>query len=556
MKSRLPALLLIPLLGVSSALGQTALRQQATEQFQEAERAEATLNEKPEAERTQGDYLKIIRAYERVYLITPHSGYADNALISIARIYEEIKDKKNAIKTLAFLLREYPQTQFRDVAERDIARLNGAVDNNSRDAAVDNIRYFEAGNTARVVVDITGDIKFKVGDVQSPNRVFVDIMPARLNSMLKNKEWSVQSPLFQKIRVAQNADLTVRIVLDGAVLKRVNAFTLKDPSRLIIDVASTDPPAAPAAPAASPATAPASSPITQTNRNTAPPAAPTPAQSAVPANPTPNTTPTMVAANNNTDVNRVVTPAKPASNGERSLIRSLGLKVARIVIDPGHGGHDTGSIGPSGYTEKELVLDVAKRLKALIETELGLEAVLTRTEDGFVPLESRTAIANKEKADLFISIHANSSRVRSVTGVETYFLNLNTQSREAIETANRENASTELSLSELHSILEKIVQNDKMDESRELARHIQSAISKRKDAGPDRGVKHAPFVVLVGATMPSILTEISFISNATAERQLKKPEYRQEIAASILRGVRSYSETLSRIETASKQGKN
>lgn len=401
-------------------------------------------------------------------------------------------------------------------------------------------------------------MKFKTGDVPSPNRVFVDISPARLNSMLKGKEWPVSSTVFQKIRVAQYTDSTVRIVLDGALIKRVNVFTLKDPSRLIIDVAATDlatpppapvlPPPAPPASQQSPAAIPVSSP---------PPAAPPLTRTSTepvakpdaPA-PTPTPTPALVAAND-ASATRVVTPAKPTSLGERSLIRALGLKVSKVVIDPGHGGHDVGSIGPSGYTEKELVLDIARRLKNLIEAELGLQATLTREHDGFVALDKRTEIANQERADLFISIHANSSRVRSVTGVETYFLNLNTQSREALETANRENASAEKSVSELGDIIRKMMQNDKMDESRELAQHIQRSLSSRKDAGPDRGVKQAPFVVLMGATMPSILAEISFISNATTERQLKKPEYRQEIAESLLKGIRSYAETLGGVKTAS-----
>jgi N-acetylmuramoyl-L-alanine amidase len=586
MRIRLCAVLLLGFSIASGALGQTpaALRQQAVTQFQEAERAETSLIEKPQAERSRSDYLKVIGAYERVYLITPHSGYADNALISISRLYEEIQDKKNAIKTLQFLIKEYPQTQFRDVAERDIARMLGTVDADAKDAAVDNIRYFEAGSTARVVVDITGEIKFKIGDVQSPNRVFIDVSPARLNSMLKGKEWPVSSKLFQKIRVAQYSDLTVRIVLDGALPKRVNVFTLKDPSRLIIDVSATEitgspvqppvnlpapapapqPPAAPAAPPAAnsvtqgtrppapqaPATGVASQPAPNPNKppagvESAPPAAPAPPASANLA---------MVAANNaDTPPVAVVTPAKPTSLGERSLIQSLGLKLSRVVIDPGHGGHDTGSIGPTGYTEKELVLDVAKRLRTLIEEELGLETVLTRSDDGFVPLETRTDIANREKADLFISIHANSSRVRSVTGVETYFLNLNTQSKEALEIATRENASSNLSVSELGDVLKKLMQNDKVDESRELAHHIQTSMSKRKESPPNRGVKQAPFVVLMGATMPSILAEITFISNAAEERQLKRPEYRQGLAESLLAGVRSYAETLSGIKTARSQ---
>ena len=193
-----------------------------------------------------------------------------------------------------------------------------------------------------------------------------------------------------------------------------------------------------------------------------------------------------------------MTPAKPTNRGDRSLIRSLGLKLSRVVIDAGHGGHDTGSIGPTGFTEKELVLDVARRLKDLIEKEPGAEVVMTRTEDVFVPLEARTERANQEGADLFVSIHANSSKVKSVRGVETYFLNL-PSSNDALEIASRENAASQKTIHELQDVVQQMMLSDKVEESRELARHIQTAMATRKGAGQNRGVKEAPFVVLVGA---------------------------------------------------------
>ena len=246
-----------------------------------------------------------------------------------------------------------------------------------------------------------------------------------------------------------------------------------------------------------------------------------------------------------------MTPAKPTNRGDRSLIRSLGLKLSRVVIDAGHGGHDTGSIGPTGFTEKELVLDVARRLKDLIEKELGAEVVMTRTEDVFVPLEARTEIANQEEADLFVSIHANSSKVKSVRGVETFFLNL-PNSNEALEIASRENAASQKTIHELQDVVQQIMLSDKMEESSELARHIQTAMATRKGSGQNRGVKQAPFVVLVGAKMPSILAEIGFISNPQDEKSIKTPQYRQQIAESLFNGVRSYSETLSGIKTVEK----
>src|SRR5687768_3052861 len=178
MRYKPSAALLAVLLIASHALGQSALRDQATSQFLAAQKLEAALNEKSPADRTQSEYLKVIRSYERVYMITPHTGYADNALTTMARLYEEMKDNGNSIKTLQYLLREYPETQFRNVAEGDIARLSGAGETNPRGGAtVDNIRYWEEENTTRVVVDISGDVRFKQGEAKSPDRVFIDIVP-------------------------------------------------------------------------------------------------------------------------------------------------------------------------------------------------------------------------------------------------------------------------------------------------------------------------------------------------------------------------------------------
>ena len=186
---------------------------------------------------------------------------------------------------------------------------------------------------------------------------------------------------------------------------------------------------------------------------------------------------------------------------------------------------------------------------------LAAEVVMTRNDDSFVPLETRTIVANQQQSDLFISIHANSSAVRSVRGVETFFLNF-TSSREALETASRENAASERSIHELQDLVKKIMLRDKVDESRELARHIQHAMAARKGAGTDRGVKQAPFVVLIGANMPSILAEVCFISNPEEEKLIKTPQYRQAIADSLFEGVRSYAESLSGTKTAKTQEKS
>ena len=558
-KAVLFAALLSVTLQFSLASAQTPL-QRAAEAFKSAEVQEGALNEKPQAERTRAEYLKVINTYQRTYLITPRSGYSDNALMAIARLYEEINDKAAAIRTLNFLLREYPGSPFKDAAEKDLTRLSGSPE--QRTAAIENIRYWEMPDSVRIVVDVAGEVTFKQGEAKSPHRVFIDVTPARLNSLLKGKQWPVKSTSLEQIRVGQYDASTVRVVFDVGESNKVTTMSLHDPDRLIIDVLGTGStvPAAPATTSVSPQ--PTAAPQPAAPVRPAAPAAPAsaaaPAISAATVAPAPAATPKPANAPKPDATKpaepKVITAAKATNDGTRSLVRSLGLKLSRVVIDAGHGGHDTGSIGPTGYAEKELVLDVAMRLKQLVETEMGAEVVMTRTEDTFVPLETRTAIANEQQADLFISIHANSSRVRSVRGVETYFLNF-TSSREALETASRENAASERSIHELQDLVKKIMLRDKVDESRELAQHIQHAMATRKGAGTDRGVKQAPFVVLIGADMPSILAEVSFISNPQEERQIKTPAYRQAIAEALYDGVRSYAESLSGTKTAKTQDK-
>ncbi len=250
--------------------------------------------------------------------------------------------------------------------------------------------------------------------------------------------------------------------------------------------------------------------------------------------------------------------ARPTAGGDRSLIRALGLKIGKIVIDPGHGGHDTGTIGPNGLEEKDLVLDVGRRLGKLLEARLGAEVVYTRKDDTFIPLETRTAVANQARADLFVSIHANSSEDPEARGVETYYLNF-TSSPEALEVAARENAVSEKSIYELQDLVKKIALKEKIEESREFAGDVEqslhSGLAAKSPAIRDRGVKKAPFIVLIGANMPSILAEISFVSNPTDERRLATSEYRQRIAESLYRGIARYVNGLSGVKVASKMDK-
>ena len=241
----------------------------------------------------------------------------------------------------------------------------------------------------------------------------------------------------------------------------------------------------------------------------------------------------------------------PTRDGQSTLTRALGLKIGRIVIDAGHGGHDTGTIGPTGLMEKDLCLDVALRLGKIIQQRLpSADVVFTRSDDTFIPLEERTHIANEAKADMFVSIHANSSQDTAARGIETYYLNLK-GSPEAMEVAARENATSDQGIHELEDLVKQIARTEKIDESREFAEDVQDSLSKRVQKTAkvvkNRGVRKAPFVVLIGADMPSILTEISFLSNPADEKLLKQPEHRQRVAEGIFQGIAGYLQSLNSV---------
>jgi len=244
-------------------------------------------------------------------------------------------------------------------------------------------------------------------------------------------------------------------------------------------------------------------------------------------------------------------PPPPTADGDATLMRALGLKIGRIVIDAGHGGHDSGTLGAGGIEEKDVVLDVALRLGKLLHDRLGAEIVYTRADDTFIPLETRTAIANKAQADLFISVHANSSPDTSARGVEVYYLNF-TSDPEAMEVASRENAVSTQSVHQLSDLVKKIALKDKIDESRELAEDVDESLYKGLEKGNEglknRGVKKAPFVVLIGANMPSILAEISFVTNPTDAEELRRPEYRERVAESLYAGVARYAKTINGVK--------
>ena len=429
---------------------------------------------------------------------------------------------------------------------------------------VTDIRTWNADDHTRIVVTLEDTIKYDAVRITSPDRIYFDLYKANLSPSLAKKTITVDNGLLKSVRLAQNKQGVVRLVLDVDGAKDYSAFLLSKPYRLVIDVHTTSAATAKNSPAAPPSSASAAGPApapaptkSQTAKSDAKPAAKAPAADTLAS--APASTPAAKAAaksastkaadsSKKTAALQPPTLPKPNRDGQRSLTRELGLKISRIVIDPGHGGHDTGTIGPHGLMEKDLCLDVALRLGKLIEEKLpGAEVIYTRKDDTFIPLEQRTAMANDAKADLFVSIHANSSHDQAARGVETYYLNFST-SAESMEVATRENALSQSSLHDLQDIIKKIARNEKIEESKELANDIQDSLAHRMQLisqnQKNRGVKKAPFIVLIGANMPSALTEISFISNPNDERLLRKGDQRQRVADGLYRGITNYLDNL------------
>ncbi len=464
---------------------------------------------------------------------------------------------------------------------------------NSGIIQVTGVRAFSHAGSTRVIVETTGPAEFHADRAHDPDRLYFDILKARpwINGHRVARR-EIGDALVKQVRVAETTPGTTRIVFDLIGQVQYTVSRLDTPDRIVIELTSSAsaPPlvshavparirsgirderafVAPMAPTHPmpvipiPDTPPsadlaaltpyqiADSWLSLTNVRTprTPPPTPAPYVGTSASVAYVNTTTRVLPAMHVTGSNAT---AKASTDASLSLTRALGLKINRIVIDAGHGGHDDGTIGPNGVLEKDVVLDVALRLANLLNTRLGAEVVLTRSDDTFVPLTERTAIANEHKADLFLSIHANSSPAPSVAGTETFLLNLNS-SPGAISVAARENAGSDKSIGELRDLVQSIAQNDKIAESQTFAADIQSSIftqaAKGNTAAHDRGVKKAPFVVLIGAHMPSVLAEIGFLSNPRDESNLNKPEYRQKIAESLYKGIAQYSQSLSHFEVA------
>ena len=406
----------------------------------------------------------------------------------------------------------------------------------SQQLEVTAVRFWTFAEVTRIAIETNGEFRFRSDRLDNPDRLFFDLLATKPRMGVKGVQTTaVGDKLLKRIRVAETQPGMTRVVLDLESPVEYKASQLSNPDRLMIELRAVAPAALD----------PLQTPQPQTPQLQTPEPAHVSGvleKPVISEKPVPPPPPPALAAKRN-------------SSGNRTLIRALGLKVGRVVIDPGHGGHDKGSIGPGGLLEKELVLDVAQRLGKLIEDRLGSEVIYTRDDDRFIPLESRTEMANENKADLFLSIHANSSPFPGVSGIETYYLNFSS-TREAMDLASRENAGSQKSIHELSEIIEKITKHDKAEESREFAGKMQTALYsaavRSNAAARNRGVKKAPFVVLIGATMPSILVEIGFVSNSREETLLKRPDHRQKLAEALYNGLSRYAETLSHFQVAAK----
>lgn len=363
-------------------------------------------------------------------------------------------------------------------------------------AEIANLRQHTHPAFTRIVLDIGTLREYTSGELRDPDRIYVDVLQAKLNPILQNQSYPVGAGYISQVRISQKTPSTVRVVadIDFAKVLSYRVYPLFDPFRLVIDIHPVD--------AAPPGKIPPAKPSGK--------------------------------------------PPDPSASGY-SMARQLGLGVRTIVIDPGHGGPKPGTIGKSGLQEKTINLDVARALQRLLKEKAGLDVVLTRESDIDVPLENRTVIANQKRADLFISIHVNAHRDRKRGGVETFYLNISPDP-EVNRLAAVENATSTKNIGEMKGIIQKIVQNSKIHESRDLADKIQrnlvKSLAKDLPGIKSLGVKGGPFWVLIGGEMPSVLVEISHLSNAREEEKLKTRKYRELAAQGIYEGIMEYIRSL------------
>ena len=420
----------------------------------------------------------------------------------------------------------------------------------SASALLTAIRHEVVQDALRITLEVDQETVFSSERLDGPARVFVDLQRTRAPEALRDAVIPLTSGVVQRIRVGRHPGGLTRVVLDLTSALRYSVYPLYDPYRVVIDLEL--PASSPVVRLPSPPPSPAAVEVTPFLLTGTPPA-----RAWALAGQGPQIGPQRVSAGvdhgTRLDAHGSTEESAPAptaaaktGRGDYSLSRQLGLGIARIVIDAGHGGHDPGA-QIRGLSEADMVLDIAQRLEQLLRAQPGVEVVQTRRSNVYVSLEERTEIANRASADLFVSIHANASTDPRTRGVETYVLNFSpTPAAEAI--AARENAGSARTMRQLPDLVKAIALNNKVDESRELARFVQDSLHAQLKKGDKTlrniGVKQAPFMVLVGATMPAILTEVAFLTSQQDAPRLRSAAYRQEVASALLRGITRYQQSL------------
>jgi len=465
--------------------------------------------------RTEGrdeDWQRAVDRYKFLVTEYPHSPWGPTALLRVADLY-----RAKARPEWASYVTECPRLFSADRCEkvpeyghlRTQARASPArpTDSGPDRTVLQNIRYWTSPRYTRIVLELSGAAPYRTGVLRNPDRLYIDLDQTVLSGGLPDRRWDLPAHAhLQRIRVGQYLPDTARVVLDFDRIKQHRIFVLESPYRIVIDILQR--PWEPAGPVQ------AETPQTPPDR-------------------------TEDAAG----VREVPVPEANRS-GTYSIARQLGMKVARIMLDPGHGGHDPGAIGVGGLREKDVTLAIARRLREAILRRWNVEVLMTRDDDRFVPLEERTAMANSQGVDLFISIHANASRDGRLHGVETYYLHW-ARDPHAMEVAARENAVSTAKLHELRKFVHLILQSTKVEESRDLAeylqRHLVRSVRPRYPTR-DLGVKSAPFYVLMGAQMPAVLVETAFLTHEREGRWLADPAFQERVVEGLLQGLAAYLE--------------
>ncbi len=490
------------------------------------------------------DLNESISTYDKCWSLYPGHARIPEALFrSIELTAGYKKDGALALKTYTRLAQAYPDSAWTERAKKLLGvgtakaasglhskhhspQAIATVGKKGQIGTVKSIRHWSEGAYTRIVIDQTKPVEYHVQELRNPDRLVFDILNSRADSKLSKNNIFINDGILKQVRAGQYTSDTVRVVLDLASIKSYAAFRLLDPHRLVIDVTGE----------------------TGTSGNGQPLSAGTDSVK--------NGTAEKADEKKGHAVPGIhaAQPAELENEGSRlTLSRQMGLKIKTIAIDAGHGGQDPGAIGKSGLKEKQITLDIAKRLAVLVKQRLGCNVVMTRDRDVYIPLDQRPFIAKSQNADLFVSIHVNANRKKKTRGIETYVQGLKASDREAMATAARENAMSTRSLSELDSEVDKMLKDlkidNKIEESIQLAGTVQGSLidmMKPLQRGiVNHGVKSAFFYVLMNTNIPSILAEVGFISNAEEEQLLRKDSYRQKIAEALFEGVKKYMDARS-----------